>query len=214
MTALYIILAVIGFIILLLLIPLKINLEYDSDVKLRIGYLFLRFTILPQKPEAEKPVKNKKTMKRKKTTGKPEADEEKKPPKKKRNPILGYIDQHGLDGFLELIKAIVRIVVEVLKKTAKHLTIKRLDIRLLVVGEDSADTAIKYGYACSVIYPAVSILENTAKLKSHSEDIAAGFLADKTAAELVLEAKIKPWFLIGIGIAALFKFIKAIAKQQ
>ena len=54
MTALYIILGILAFIILLLMIPLKIDLEYDDEVRLKVGYLFLKYTILPQQPKKEK----------------------------------------------------------------------------------------------------------------------------------------------------------------
>ena len=51
MTALYIILGIIAFILLLLFLPLRIKTEYDNEIRLKIGYAFLNFTIMPQKPK-------------------------------------------------------------------------------------------------------------------------------------------------------------------
>ncbi len=208
MTVLYIILGIIAFIVLLLLIPLNIYLEYDDEVRLKIGYLFLKFTILPQQPEKPKKGKKKKAPEKKTEVKK------KEPEPKKKNPILEYADKHGLDGLLELVKVIAKIVVDVLKRTAKHLIIKKLVIRAVIAGEDSADTALKYGYACSVIYPALAMIEQNTRLKFHCEDISAGFLCEKTVVELELIAKIKPLWLLGIVISAALKFLKAIAKQN
>lgn len=208
MTALYIILGILAFIILLLMIPLKIDLEYDDEVRLKVGYLFLKYTILPQQAKKEKPKKKKKAAEKKKE------EKKKEPEKKQKNPILEYADKHGLDGLLELVKAIAKIVVDVLKSMAKHLVIKKLVIRAIIAGEDSADTALKYGYACSVIYPALSIIDRNTRLKYHSEDISAGFLCEKTMAELEFTAIIKPLWLLVIAVPAAFKLIKVLAKQN
>lgn len=208
MTALYIILGIIAFILILLFLPLRVKIEYDGDMKLKLGYAFLNFTILPQKPK--KPKKPKKQKK------KPEPEKEKteEKPDKKKNPIMQLKDKHGLDGLIDLIKQIVHIVVDMLGKLARHLKIRNLVINAVIAGEDSADTAMKYGYACSVIYPAVSILESKAVLKKHSEDISAGFLSEKTVIEFKFTAKIRVMFILGAVIPAAFKALKLIIKNK
>ena len=210
MTALYIILGILAFILILLMLPFRVKVEYEDEVHIRIGFAFLNFTVLPQKPK--KPRKPKKSRKKKKPdeNKKPET----KPEKKKKNPILEYKDKHGLEGLLDLIREIVHIVVDLLKGLAKHLKISDLVINAVIAGEDSADTAMKYGYACSVIYPAVSLLENKAVLKKHKEDISAGFLAEKTVIEFRFTAKIRVLFILAAVIPSLFKFLKTIAKMK
>ncbi len=207
MTALYIILGIIAFILLLLFLPLRIKTEYDNEIRLKIGYAFLNFTIMPQKPK--KPGKPKK---KKKTDEKEQKQEEK--PAKKKNPIMQLKDKHGLDGLIELMKQIVHIVTDMLGRLARHLKISDLVINAVIAGEDSADTAIKYGYACSVIYPAVSLLENKAVLKKHSEDISAGFLAEKTVIEFRFTAKIRLMFVLAAVIPAAFRALKLIVRNK
>ena len=229
MTGLSIFLGIIAFILLLLMCPFKVSVEYEEEVKVTLGYLFLKFAVVPKKPKKKKKKKSRKAGKSKKDNtpanknaeknqdSTPEKDSEQKKQKvkpKKKNPILEYKDKHGLDGLIDLIKVIVGIVVNVLKKTAKQLVITDLVINAMIVGEDSADTALKYGYACSGIYPAVSLLQSNAKLKKHSEDISAGFLAEKTAVELRLKARIRVIFLLCIAVAALWKLIVTVVKKE
>lgn len=232
MTALYIILGIIAVIILLLICPVRLKIIYDDGLKLKVGYLFLNFDILSGKNKTGdketigKSVKDKadgnetvdKSEKDKKKLSDKTDKKEDKPIKndnkheQKKNPILEYKDKHGLGGILGIIKSLLDIFIDIPKKLAKHLVIKIMDIKLLVVGEDSADTAVKYGYVCSVIYPVISILENNLKIKKHKEEIVAGFLAEESVAEITLCAYIRPWFLIGTGISAFVKLVSAIAK--
>lgn len=228
MTALYIILGILGFIILLLICPIRIRIVYDGELRLRLGYLFLNFNILPKEEEKHvsvessenkspnKPKKKDNDLEKLQAEPKRDNDSENAKPEqeKKTNPILEFKDKHGLGGIFGIVKNLLDILAEIPKKLSRHLVIKLLDVKLLIVGQDSADTAIKYGYACSVIYPIVSILKNNLKIKKDNEEIVAGFLADETAAEFTFYAGIKPWFLLGTEISAFVKFISAIAKLR
>ena len=51
MTALYIILGILLFLLVLLLLPVKIRLEYDNDLKLWVGYTFIYIQLVPKKPK-------------------------------------------------------------------------------------------------------------------------------------------------------------------
>lgn len=201
MNALKVILIIIAVLLILLICPLKIYLDYDGDTKLSVGYLFLKFRILPEKPK--KPVKKE-----------PEKKEQpqKKEAEKKPGRFRQLYDKHGLDGLIDILKEVISIVVDFLGGFAKHLYITRCNIRICVVGEDAADTAIKYGYVCSAVYPVISILEQNCVLKKHYTDISAGFLAEKTAAEMELTFKIRLLFLLGAAFKAAFRGIKVLIK--
>ena len=54
MTALYVILGIIAFLIILLSIKLVITVHYEDDVSLSVGWLFLKFNILPKKEKEDK----------------------------------------------------------------------------------------------------------------------------------------------------------------
>ena len=205
MIALRIILIIIAVILILLMCPLRVFVFYSDELRVKLGWLFLRFTVIPAPPE--KPKKKKPEQKKKEQEEKTD-----KPPAKKENTVKKLIKDQGIEGMLELIGEILRIVTDVLRKTAKYLVINRLDIKAVIVGEDSADTAIKYGYVCSGVYPAVGALAGSAKLKKHSEDITAGFLSEKSAAELYMKASIRPIFLLVILVPAAVRGIRLLLK--
>ncbi len=208
MTALYIILGILLILLVLLLLPVKVCIEYDKDLRVWAGYTFLKFQLVPQKPKKHRK-KKKKNKSSEETVSKSEDTK-----KKKKNPLLEYKDKHGLDGLIDLIKLILYIVGKVLCRTARHMTISYIEINAYIGGEDSADAAMKYGYACSVIYPALSFLQSQCKLKKFKEDVSANFFSSDTAVELKLRAKMSMIWVLWILIAAACKFIFSIAKNE
>ena len=195
MLALRIILLVIVFLIgFILFCPFSIELIYQDEVKLKVGYIFPLFKVLPQKPKPEKPEKKK---------------PEKKP--KKKNPVLEFTKKQGLDGIIELLKEITGIILKLVDIIRRHIVMKtRLD--LLVVGSDAADTAMKFGYACSSIYPLLSLIDRHTKLKKHEEYIDAGFEAEKTQVRFILKAHIIPVFVLIGAVGALIGGIRILNK--
>ncbi len=206
MKALLIILGIIAFILILLMIPVRIKLDYGEKTTLRLGYFFLSFRIYP--------AKEKKPGKKKKTPEKKKEEEKKKPQKKKPGKLKQLLDKHGADGLIEILKEAAKIVTELLGGLARHLYFTRFNVRICVVGEDAADTAVKYGYVCSAVYLPIAVLSEHSVIKKHSEDISAGFLAEKTAAELELTAKIRPLFLIPILLKALIGLVRIVLKLR
>ena len=67
MTALYIILGIIAFIILLLSIKVMITVHYDEELTVSLSWLFLKFDLLPMKEKHPKKEKKKKEKEPKKT---------------------------------------------------------------------------------------------------------------------------------------------------
>ncbi|MGN1457633.1 MAG: DUF2953 domain-containing protein [Acutalibacteraceae bacterium] len=204
MTALWIILGIIAFIFVLLICPLSVSVVYDGELELKIRYLFLCFKILPKKEKKPKKPKPQKTEKTEESDNKPQD--------KNKNSIKDFVKKKGIDGLIELLKKFVDIVLKAAKTVTSHLVISKLDINVLVVGDDAADTAMKFGYLCSAVYPLVSIVESHIKKCKHNENIVAGFNDSETKIYLVLKARIKPLFLVGAALRALFSGIKAIAK--
>ena len=204
MTAIWIILGIIAFIFVLLICPLSVSVIYDGELELKIRYLFLCFKLLPKKEKKPKKPKPQKPEKPEKTDSKPQD--------KNKNSAKDFVSKKGIDGLIELLKKMVDIILKAAKTVTSHLVISKLDINVLVVGDDAADTAMKFGYLCSAVYPIVSIIESHIKKCKHNENIVAGFNDSETKIYLVLKARIKPLFLAGAAVTALFRGIKAIAK--
>jgi len=186
-------------ILFILFCPFSIKLIYHETVSLKIGYLFPIIKILPAKPKKEK-----KSNKKKKISDKKE--------KKSPNPVIEFTKKHGLEGLIELLKELVGIVLKLTDTIRRHIVISKLRLDLLIVGNDPADTAMKYGYACSAIYPLLSILDQHIRIKKHDVYIDAGFNADKTQVRFILKARIMPVFVIIGAVEALIKALKIFMK--
>lgn len=202
MTVFRIIFLIIAVLILFLLFcPFVVRIVYTDNIVLKCGYIFPFIKILPQKPKKEKKEKKKKKK-----------SDDGKPKEKKKNPIVETVKEKGLDGLIQLLKAIVRILLKLVKTITDHLVISKFDVNAAVVGSDPADTAMKFGYACSAVYPLVSIIDNNVKKCNHNINITAGFEMPETKIHLDLKVRIIPVFVVIAAVSALFKAIGALVK--
>ena len=99
MTALYIILGIIAFFVIVLSIPVVLDLEYTDAVRCKVSWLFLKFDLYPfpeKKKKEEKPKEEKKEEK-------PEEKKEEKPKPKKENFLKTFYNNQGLAGVIELL---------------------------------------------------------------------------------------------------------------
>ena len=207
----------IGFIIFC---PFSIELEYIDEVKIKVGYIFPLIKILPKKSsteeesEEETDTEEADTDESEEETAETEKNSVKKPKSKKKNKfreVWQFMKKQGLDGMIELLKDITALILKLVDTIRRHIVMKtRLD--LVVVGEDAADTALKFGYACSAIYPLLSLIDRHTKLKKYEEYIDAGFKADKTQVRFLLKAHIMPVFVIIGVVAALIDGIRIFRK--
>ena len=147
MTALYIILGIFAVISLIVFSSIKIYITYDEQIKLLIGFWFLKFRIIPSYKRKDKKSKKKSDIKPKKKSDKRESLQ---------------IDE---------IFNIVRCVLEHLKPVLKSVRIKPLKLNVTVADDDAASTAIKVGTINAVVWPFVGWLANTVKVKKQSVNI-------------------------------------------
>lgn len=165
MTWLYILLGIILLIVLILLIPIGVQAGFQGELRavLKIGVVPIQ--LYPPKPKKEK-------KKKKKKEKKPREEQKDEKPKKKK-PSL--IQEKGILWLIDTIQQAAQLALGALKNFFKHLIIKRLNISISYHGEDADDTAVKYGYFCLAVYPAVSVLVKAAKCKRYGVDIAPDF---------------------------------------
>ena len=80
--------------------------------------------------------------------------------------LEGIYKEKGVTGFVETLKVTCQNTWSLLVNFLKRATIKNLEVKLNIVGEDAADTAIIYGWANSIVYPIVgAILDNVKEYK-------------------------------------------------
>lgn len=208
MTALYIILGIIAFFIILLSIKFTVTVHYEDDVAVSVGWLFLKFNILPKKEKEDK--KEKKPKKEKKKEEKPKKESEIIPePKKKKkdNMFVRFYRNRGVNGVVQLLKDTAKAVGGMFKRIGRAFLFEELCIAMTVGAGDSAQTAIKYGQVCSGAFPAMGLIVNTMRVKKYSIDISPDFIYGKTAAKLHTKISVRPIALINAVIVLAFELL-------
>lgn len=96
-----------------------------------------------------------------------------------------------------------------------HILIKKFSLSISVAGDDAADTAIKYGKYCAVVYPAVGTIVRVVKCKGYGVDINPNF-SEKAETEINFDfaARIFAFRLIGLAVKHGIKGLKLLAEVK
>lgn len=211
MTALWIILGIIAFFIVLFSIRVTVYMTYDEDFKLDVSWLFIKLHILPKK---EKPEKEK-----------PEKPEEEKPPEepkqeteKKDNIIVNFYNNQGFSGVIQLLRDTVSAINGMFGSIFKHFIFRELKLYLSVGAGDAAETAILYGKTCSVVFPAMGLITSTCKVKEYDCGVQPNFMGSDKTAVFRAVISMRPIFItnavIVLGIKLLFKVVFKLLKNS
>ncbi len=209
MTALYIILGIIAFFVIVLSIPVVLDLEYTDAVRCKASWLFLKFDLYPfpeKKKKEEKPKEQKKEEK-------PEEKKEEAPKPKKENFLKTFYNNQGLSGVIELLNncvaALKRFSVKLVKRAV---IIKKFHLDVHITEDDAAATAIKYGKVCSGLYPSLGFICSNMKVKDYKVNVFADYCGEKTTVEFITETAFIPRAMINAGIVLVFSLLKQLLK--
>lgn len=206
MTALYIILGIIAFFVVLLSVKVVVTVHYEDEVEVSAGWLFLKFNILPSKDKDEE--KNKKEKKPKKEKTNDESEIIKEPKKKKQdNMFVRFYRNRGVEGVVQLLKDAAKAVGGMFKRIGRAFLFEELYISMTVGKGDSAQTAIKYGETCSAAFPAMGLIVSTMRVKKYSLEINPDFIYGKSNARLHTKISVRPIKLINAVIIVAFELL-------
>lgn len=196
MTALYIILGIILFFVVLFSFKISVIVEMTDKNRVTLKYLFLKITLFDSsKPEKEK--KPKKEKPKKEETTEEQVTENTAPAENtaenKGNNLFKqlYIEQ-GYDGIVKMLVAVKESLGTFFGKLYKTFTINEFYLTMHVTGSDAADTAIKYGKLSSWLFPTLGKVASTCKMKKYDFDISPDFLGVKNEADLYLDVSVVP----------------------
>ncbi len=210
MLALYIILGIILFLLILLSLPFNIYAEYKESFVLYIRWLFIKIYIYPPSDKKEK---HKKEKKPKEEKPKEEAPAEPEQPKEKKdNFIKTFYNNQGVSGILELISNISKKLGGGFRGIGKSFYIRRLWLRINVGGSNSADAAVNYGKMCAKVYPAMGYILSVVHSKKCSIKVQPDFLGGKTQGAFFLHLAVIPSKLIGASISMAIKLLIELIK--
>lgn len=205
MTALYIILGIIAFFIILLSVKFTVTVHYEDDVAVSLKWLFLKFNILPKH---EKEEKTKKEKKKKEEKPKEESEVIPEPKKKKQdNMFVRFYRNRGVEGVIQLLKDAAKAVGGMFRRIGRAFLFEELFISLKIGAGDSAQTAIKYGKTCSAAHPAMGLIVSTMRVKKYNLEISPDFINGKNEARLHTKISVRPIKLINAVIVVAFELL-------
>ncbi|MBQ0083305.1 MAG: DUF2953 domain-containing protein [Clostridiales bacterium] len=162
-----VLLCILGLIFLLLLCPVRVELRYASGAPF-IYKIKLLFITVVNKSAKKKTDEKEKTAEPKKET----ADKKKKSKKTDIHKIL-------------------KIILSVLKRMPvllRNIRVEKLNAECVCAGTDAAETAIKYGALCSVIYPLASLVQEKCMAgRSPKINLSADFESSDTVFDIHLK---------------------------
>lgn len=183
---------------LLCLVKLQFTATYTDTLVVKLRVLFIEFAILPRKKVDKKKPEKKVQKSKSKKSDKP----------KKKSYLKKLSDKKGLDGLVSMVVDLAKLAGTTLKGLFEKIVITRFDINITVVGENAADTALKYGKLCGAFYSAVYIICSTAQCEQYNLNVTPDF-DDEAKMQVVADTKfyIRVFYVLKYGLKALYKLL-------
>lgn len=194
---------ILGILLLLYLLPLGIRLIYSSEgcrIWLLAGLLPIR--VFPKNKQEKKPEK-----------GAIKAD---KPGKKTAAPKPAKEKKEG--GSLKDFMPFVEIAKKLLRGFFRKLRIRRLEVKMVLAGEDPCDLAVNYGRTWAATGNLIPILEELFVIEKRDVQIACDFTAEETLIYVRADITILLGRLVTLaavhGFHALREYFKFMKKRK
>lgn len=215
MTALWIILGIIAFFVILFSIRFTVYLSYNESFKVDIKWLFIKRCILPKdededdkKAKKDKPEKEKKKKpKKEKSENKTEDEKNKEEKPKEENMLVTFYKNQGFSGVIKLVNDAASAIGGMFGSIFKRLVFHELKLYLTVGAGDSAQTAILYGKTCSAVFPALGLITSTCKVKDYHCDVQPNFMQAEKTAVFKTVISIRPIFITNAVVVLAFKLL-------
>ena len=183
-----------AILILLWFLPLGIRVIYNQNgifADLLIGLIPVR--VYPGK---------------KKTDGK--SGSEDRPAKTKKQKSADQKDQAG--GSYKDFVPLVKMIVAFLGDFRRKLLIKRLEMKLVLAGDDPCDLAVNYGKAWAAVGNLMPLIEQIFVIRKSNLQVHCDFLAETIKVTTVVDITITVGRLVGLavkyGVLALQEYLK------
>ena len=188
MIPLIIVLSVTAFIVLLLFIPISVHIKYDGDFFVKLKIAGIKALGLEPKEDINNPS--------------PDTESDKKAKKQTEKAFEKLKKKHGFAGAVKEIFVFLKAVLERLKRSFKHIAIRRICLDIKVASGDAAATAIEYGAVCAAVYPVLTLLDSIANVKMKSINVMADFKSDKSdfGFSVIIRARILFLIIMAFGV--------------
>lgn len=180
-----------GVLVFLFCIPLGVSLRYDAGgmkIKILAGWIPISLPKKKEKKKKEKPPK-KPEKEQKKGKGTPKKEEEKK------------------GGSLKDFLPFVSIALDLLNDFRRKIRVRRLEMKLIMAGDDPCDLAVNYGRAWAALGNLMPLLERIFVIKKRNLEVECDFEAFDTRVLARLDVTVT---LGGILKIALYHGLRAV----
>ncbi len=207
MIALWIVLGILLFFLLLLSLRAHVLLTAEDDVTVTVKVLFLRFRIFPKKPTPKRTLKAQRKKEKKEAQKQAKADakvkkaeEHKKQHKKKSFPEI-----------LRMIKMFARILKQLSSRFSSYFRLKLSRMVLRVGGPDAAQTAVRYGAISAAVSYLATLLEQFVTVKTPRKSelrVEADFVSNDITYDIMMDFSVSLRAVLALGIRFLFAYLK------
>lgn len=184
-------------VVLALQIPLGVSATYDDCgplVKVIAGPV--RYLIYPRKKKEDKTEKAKKTGKTSGTTGKAKETQEKK------------------GGRYEDFMPYVKMGLDFLNDLRRKILVRRLELKLILAGDDPCDLAIAYGSAWAAVGNLIPLLERCFVIKKRDIDVGCDFAAEETLVTARLDMTISIGRILTLAVVYGYRVLREYLKSM
>lgn len=194
----YVLLGILAIIFLLLCIPVRLILRYQTGIEPvgQLRWLFFRIDLLKVVQEKTKEPQ------------KQEPKEKKPAPKKGKKPLAF---SHMLGSILDLLASLKGGVGMIVRGFRLY----RVRLLMVVAGEDAAQTAVEYGTCNAMIYSAYALAKNFLNLCNPEIDIRPNFVSEESSVDFEMRGWLLPITLLGAALRIFASFlVKTIQRKK
>ena len=171
----YIVAIVVLFLIIILFVPLHLVFEYRNNLKISLKFFSAEFKIYENFKNENSDFSSLKT--------------------KSKNSSDKHSQFKVKENFKKIFK-LFSISKDMIIKILKYIKINSLMFCLKVSGKDSFSTAIKYGNACTLIYPVLEYIYYSKHPETYNVLVCPSFTSEKDSFYLKLEISSNLFYLV------------------
>lgn len=173
-------------------IPLGVLVRYDSEgLLVRVIAGFIRFTLIPL------PKRKKKAAPKAASPDEPQPKQEQTAAPQSETSMQSDSGKKGgsVQDFIPLIK----LMLEFLNQFRKKLRINRLQLKLILAGDDPCDLAVNYGRAWAALGNLMPMLERVFTIGKRDCEVECDFTATETLITAQMELTLRFGQLLSLG---------------
>ncbi len=225
MVAVWILLGLAALLALLLLLPLRTRLHYDDahGLTYRVYYAFVPIA------DSEQPPKPRRRPARAAAGGKRKPGKQPASRSGSVGSLLRFLgledlrslaaarralDEKGFCALLADLREAVGALLSASLGVLRRAVFRQLSLQIVVGDDDAADAAMRYGRTCAAVYPLLTLLERTFRVRRRTVDLRCDFDAEETSVRFDALIHFRPWHLLCFLLRLTANYVKRSAANN